>query len=424
MNTNTHEFRPMFLCGSYTSPMPRVPAVTDAVLRSEYVYTHTSWQRSQDHYPINAHDDPIVIKKFLAILTEEIGDYKNIPIKKVNYEEIAHVLSQLSKETGTRRNPVVGSYLEAIKTKFLDTIYDIPELADKYPRSSDYSVTITDVIRATQNWIKWVVFDQLEDNKKERAPKALKQFFSSLEIDKNSVTICTLNHDTKTEDALKELQLTAGDGFEKDYMCDCINEKHTVYKFNPTALSKQIKTKLLKLHGSIDYFWKNNQIYKINQPCRLLKDDLDLSGPLFIAGTLNKMEDYTFLHYPWIWAEFQNQLVNTRRIICSGYGFTDLGVTTRLSGWLEMFPDARLCIIAPNPTSEDGLITACQNGNIDVVIRFFKKKEQFGNGHEYEICKTSDDVLQSIAQVIVLNEKFEDASKHAEALRCFAYHSI
>lgn len=187
-------------------------------------------------------------------------------------------------------------------------------------------------------------------------------------------------------------------------------------------LSQKAKTKLLKLHGSINWFWKENHIYKIDQPDRQLLDDSNLGAPRFIAGTLNKMEDYTFLHYPWIWAEFQNQLLQTRRIICSGYGFTDLGVTTRLSGWLKMFPDARLCIITPNPKAPEGLISACQNHTIDVVLNFFREpEEETEHGQLYEICSTGTELMNSAARIIILDEKFEDASKHAAALRTFAY---
>ncbi len=85
-----------------------------------------------------------------------------------------------------------------------------------------------------------------------------------------------------------------------------------------------------------------------------------------------------------------------------------------LNGDLEFHTNGRLYKEARNTNTNDP---------IDVVQGFFKKASDSGNGHECTICQTSDEIRSATTQVIVLNEKFEDASKHAEVLRWFAYDS-
>ncbi len=399
MDEHTHEHRPMFLFGSYTSPMPKVTDVTKAVLNGNYRF-HTDGRL----YPGKCSAKENSIKAFIRFVYEET--------EATNYEDLAYIISALSKQDETDRDPIVKPFYKSI----INAIVERPEL--QAPAELGIQFDKSEIISLARSWIAWVVHQQLQ-NIERKQPIDLINFFNALELKRDPAWICTLNHDLQTEAALYNLGIKFNNGFIKT------ETKHPRFEANEIFRTSS-DSKLLKLHGSINWFWKNRKYHEVPVPLSMDDEDYINDNPAFISGSLNKLEDYTYQIYPWIWAEFQNQLSKTRRIICSGYGFKDLGVTSRIDGWLNVFPEARLLIIAPDNAEGDsnGLIENCRKERIGNIGGFFKKKAEFGNGHEYDICSSREEVLQSAAHIVVLNEKFENSRKYTDALRWFAYDSM
>lgn len=386
MNSKAHKHRPMFLFGSYTSPLPKVSEITKAVLTGDYHFNFSSCKLNDGA----SDSESDAIKGFLQYI-QEVAAAKN-------YEDIAFVVNSLWKQIGTQRDPTIEPfYREVISAIKSDPQLQLPpEFEEPHPPS--------EMIERARLWIAWVVFHQLKNSKK-TLPEHLISFFKALDTNNHSAWICTLNHDCETERALKELSINYSDGFT-----ECVNSPAL---FQPALLSNSTaRTTLIKLHGSIDWFASDRQHYRMPMPFSLM----DISGtPVLLSGSLNKLEDYTYQLYPWLWAEFQNQLLRTKRIICSGYGFMDLGVTSRLSGWLNSIEDAMLLIIDPDPA---GLIRRCRAHSISNIKGFFGYDD---SNPQYTICEHSSEIQSTENSIILLKCGFENVSDHGTELQKFAY---
>jgi hypothetical protein len=391
MNTNTHELRPMFLFGSRTSAMPNVEDVTEAVLNGDYHF-HTDGRL----YPGEISLKEKSIKAFLKFIYQKYD--------ASNYEDLAYIISVLWKQDGTGRDPTVTSFHQEI----IQAIGDRPEL--QLPKELGIQPTRSKIFDSARSWISWVVHQQLQ-NQQAIPPTDLINFFTALNLKENNSWICTLNHDLETEAALKQLHIEFNSGFIRTAA------KHPRFSANQMFQPLDNST-LLKLHGSINWFSNNSEYYEVPVPLSMDDEDYINGTPAFLSGSLNKLEDYTYQIYPWIWAAFQNQLLRTKRIICSGYGFMDLGVTSRLSGWLSAIEDTKLLILDPDPVS---LVQRCQKHAISNIGGFFGYPE---SSPKYNICEDSSGIETAEHSIILLKCRFEEASQHAEALRKFAYDSI
>lgn len=432
MNTDSHGSRPLFLFGSYTSPMPKINEITYNILNGDLKF-HTDGRLYKEARNTNIDDarNPELCKATLKTIIRLVArneKHTSSLTGDLNYEEIAEILSKLTKNEGTQRDKALDHFRTLVFNELSQALASKKQFKEIHDALQLNQISFGDILLATDAWIQWNIFEALvnrnstytnglmrEPDGKKRV-EAQKSFFEAISVEGKAFTLCTLNHDTYSETILDDLSIEYNDGFEW-------NECQQSARFHPKHFRVPNISTLLKLHGSINWLWNGSEYQRSNNPDYDYNERNCSSTPNFLAGTFAKMEAYSYGIYPWIWAEFQNQLLHARRIICSGYGFKDLGVTSRLSNWLNTFPDAKLLIIAPfNDTGEkDGLIEACQKDRIDVITSFFKKTGEFGNGHEYTVCTTSDEVRSASTPVIVLNEKFEDACKHTEVFRWFAY---
>jgi hypothetical protein len=176
---------------------------------------------------------------------------------------------------------------------------------------------------------------------------------------------------------------------------------------------------MLKTTGSNNkgQLYISNLIYKLLNP----DEDYDIGDnhrgyygtPNLLSGTLNKLEAYNYGLYPWIWTAFQNQLLDTKRIVCSGYGFMDLDVTSRLYDWVTTFTGNKLLIIDPSPKA---LIERCQKHAISNISGFFRDGS-------YTICSDPHKIEAARTPIVLLECGFEtlNGSDHFSELRRFAY---
>ncbi|MDP4610448.1 MAG: SIR2 family protein [Opitutales bacterium] len=428
MNTNTHEYRPMFLFGSYTSPMPKVKDITKQILSGELEFgsnhrlqTNLGFEGVMD--PHSAELTKATLNAITSVLSEQPSKNTKTP---PNYEELAQIVDDLCKNEGTHRTPTLIPFRNLVFEDLLKKLNASDSLKKYIGPIRDRSVSRWDILNATNDWIRWNVYESLIDRNKEHTNKVLLErngedivngqinFLRTLNCDKRLFSLSTLNHDIKSESALKTLGIHYEDGFYFD-------ESIQTSRFHPSKLNDNDQNILLKLHGSIDWCWNGEEYHRLDNPDSDYSEgnhNLGYYGtPDFLAGILGKMEAYNYANYPWIWAKFQNQLLQTRRIICSGYGFMDLGVTNRLSGWLSYIDGAQILILDPDPES---LIEKCQSHSISNISSFFGCRE---TPLKYTICEKSSEIENIEHPIILLKCGFEDASEHAEALRKFAYFS-
>lgn len=312
----------LFLFGSGASSSPKVGEITEAVLTAGNDFSTGAWDSCPEKFRDNpAYSDEArwLVSYAAALVRSELGE------DSVNYEHMAHVLRTLM----TARPAKPASMMLARKVS--------DALDVRFPRRETQLVSL--MACSAMERLKWIVYDALRKNDSEQtADVDLNEFVAKiLPSGGNRLRIVTLNHDLHLELALSKAGVTeVNSGFV------AVNPAEPPV-FSPDRLTENSPCKLLKLHGSIDWF--------SNGPnhCRQTMDpEFQEDVPVLLSGTYDKLEQYAYFIYPWLWAEFQNQLRVARRIVVVGYGFRDEAVNARLREWLGIYgSQARLMVIDP-----------------------------------------------------------------------------
>lgn len=338
------EFKPIFLFGSGISPAPGVNDLTGKILTADLHRDCNAgpWYRGSPRVCSGGANDPQIVRDFLGLLRQHVAKSRGIELDKISYEDIANLCVQLDYNSDTLRNPAIMPFAQLLRERLaLDA-----EAFAWLPS-------------AALDWMAWSI--HYEFTKPELAdiaqPKirAIQSFADFVTQRAASSVVVTLNHDTFLEAAF-------------DYQVQMGFSKPAGAHFSPDLLAQQDahKPKLIKLHGSIDWFSESGRIVR-HQKWPDLHPDW---RPILLSGTISKLEDYNYLLFPWLWAEFQNSLRQTRRVVVSGYGFKDLGVNTRLTDWLDHYPDARILILHPKP---EDLMREVKGSPVAGVHGFFNR---------------------------------------------------
>jgi hypothetical protein len=166
------------------------------------------------------------------------------------------------------------------------------------------------------------------------------------------VVIVTLNHDTLVEQLLARAGIDVVDGFGPP--------DGDVRWYNDAQYDiPDARVKLIKLHGSIDWYdFKRGQDAI---PAVLLRGEAaeaaDAAGkrlnvwsvaPSFLSGgdkeAWYQHGIYADLHY-----RFHQALRECDRMVMSGYGWGDTGITNQIDRWLEQQPSRRLVLLHERP---------------------------------------------------------------------------
>lgn len=163
--------------------------------------------------------------------------------------------------------------------------------------------------------------------------------------------IVTLNHDTLVEHLLAHAGIPFVDGFS--------DPDGDVRWYDESVYDTDARVRLIKLHGSVDWyrFARNNT----SSPAILLGADpataKDGTGkalqswfqtPSFLAGGQKEVwyqhGIYADLHY-----RFHEMLRRADRMVMSGYGWGDTGISNQLERWLERSPGKRIVLLHEKP---------------------------------------------------------------------------
>lgn len=166
------------------------------------------------------------------------------------------------------------------------------------------------------------------------------------------VNIVTLNHDTLVEQVLARTGVSVVDGFG--------DPDGDVRWYDDTCYSEpRARVRLIKLHGSIDWhrFRRGARI----SPAIVAHGDptkaVDGAGthlepvsptPSFLTGgekeAWYQQGVYADLHF-----RFHELLRRCDRMVMSGYGWGDTGITNQIDRWLEQRPSNRLILLEERP---------------------------------------------------------------------------
>lgn len=337
--------------------MPSVCTITERVMSGTEVMRHTngSYAFGQALYAQYGIPDEYVprVVEFLKILSKEIEGYyypeQDGPEhkSKVNYEQLYYVAAQIrDSETKEYDNPIIPAFIEKIMSEIKPlllgrmtwNIHKISEEATHY---------IHDIVWHFLRNTEPANLDYLH---------CLKDACQDEKVSK--LNFFTLNHDTVVEQYLDDCRIKYSDGFGQP-INDIRYWSPEVYKDSSN------KVRLYKLHGSVDWFRFNPHIgsssnnpligiplngdhWHSNNQENQLQDPID-GRPMLLAGTFNKMLQYTSGIYADLYCQMYSALQETETFIVCGYGFGDKGINSRLIEWLNSSKQHRMVVIHAEP---------------------------------------------------------------------------
>jgi NAD-dependent SIR2 family protein deacetylase len=227
----------------------------------------------------------------------------------VNIERFVNVLEELGKKKEHVLFPFVGSWNPTL----------IEVAGEDFVKAGELKAKIIEQLR--DNWIS------LEDYKKA-------DYFSSLEILQSEynfpLRVFSLNYDLCLEKNCSKEKVERG--FDDNLKWDWRRYDET----NPE--SKSIY--LYKLHGSTDWYYKDNFLKYSEDVGKIKHRDAAI-----IFGTTYKLQyKDPFLFYAY---EFRKWTLETKLIVCIGYGFGDEHINQIIQQALEQNKERILLFITP-----------------------------------------------------------------------------
>lgn len=341
---------------SYETGLPDTKSITDSILNGDWwMHTDSNFYRGKHN---NEYFDSKDITPKLQILLRYIKEYSDEYLlsrntSEANYEDIFYIVKQVHNETSHESdNPAIGLFIKHLEEKFY---------FEKNPEFKYYDTfqKLKDISWKCEDFINCVVWELLSTQNPTQGFDLIGEIINNPTVE--SVDIATLNHDLLVENFLDTKKINFIDGFSKPDGDFCY--------FNPELLkSENTKTKLYKLHGSLqwyrlrdynkemnittDFYAKvlRNHWHCKNAEGNIIGDTLE-SYPIFLTGSYNKLPSYTTGIFRHVHEKFINKLFQTNNVIMSGYGWNDRGINTYLFEWILNSPDRRLILLHENPES-------------------------------------------------------------------------
>lgn len=309
---------------SYNSKAPSVSTITKSVLTGPY-----AWHTSEKFVPAPVSDQRVVqLQQFLEIvrayISPRLGDR---PADQCNYEDLYAAITEVKEHAnGERPNPLVA-----------EAALSISKLAEPFAAfyagnsvESPFPALCSDAIDFIQQVAFWLLSNIPVVKDLDRVSEVASKV--------HELVIFTLNHDQLVERQLRSTGHEFADGFGK--------RDGQVREFDGTWEPQGKSIRLLKLHGSIDWFRAlrpgGYQQYVVAEgdPDHLKDGDgnwinLYASGsPRFLSGVRVKARAYSQDVIGEIFRKFRDFSSQCRTIIFCGYGFADHEINERLFQWL------------------------------------------------------------------------------------------
>jgi SIR2-like domain len=349
-----------FLFGSGISipaGMPCVNQITDKVLSGIDVSRHSDGT----YYfgpPLYAHagvpDEWVPrIVTYLKRLSVEIERYYSFDPERadnINYEDLYYVAVQIyDSQLGEYDNPIVKPFIDktmsGITPLFVWQVSGIKKKCDPKKFATEATNYIYDIVRCSLAG-EPTYLDYLS---------CLKDACQDVEI--SSLDLFTLNHDMVIERYLQGCGIEYTDGFGPPV--------NGVRYWSPEVLEHSFpNVRLLKLHGSVNWFrfqshgpiWRKAQVgIAVHGRYSDTKDPNGQSQravggrPMLLAGTFNKMLQYTSDIYADLYCELRRALRETQLLIVCGYGFGDKGINEQIGEWTDLSDRNAMVIIHAEP---------------------------------------------------------------------------
>jgi hypothetical protein len=168
----------------------------------------------------------------------------------------------------------------------------------------------------------------------------------------------TLNHDLLLERYFYGTKVSCYDGFE---MSDELSSGRR-FGFDRTKYHAS-KVSLLKLHGSMNW-WRHRPLRDRGEENPWINEFIGVDvvddrtferideTPLILAGTFNKILQYSSPVFLQLLAEFHHTLQRSDSLLVCGYGFGDKGINSIIADWMCGNLERHLLVVDPEPFDE------------------------------------------------------------------------
>jgi len=348
-----------FLIGagaSIPAGMPTTTELTDKILSgSEYEWVNPSEEFRPSNTGSSSGGEVDRVKNYLKTLKGELDQYYSKK-KVVNYEDLYSCALTVERCVSAQLHdrPHVRALVDRLSPKLVGLgATNDQEIKDLSERAVEY--------------MRCVVAKSLRNHGRS---------FAHLDVllgASNSERVCeldiaTLNHDLLIEECLTQNGIAYADGFEGQRCED--------RQWNPeTFKCEDCKTRLLKLHGSIDWYQcftsdpqRRYRYFAVPfdrplEPKRKNGTDWALTGasysPRMLIGNENKVQQYTRSLFIELHCRFYNALRRSDLIVVTGYGFGDDGINYQLLSQVPTNQYLRYIVIHPRP---DGILDRSKYG--------------------------------------------------------------
>lgn len=328
---------------SVPAGMPTVGQITDRVLSGENVLKHGSDFRLVDELPPHSEvfrmgvEDAVAFVRELETLCDEYFASQD-KTRTTNYEDISYVARQIEDGLLSEyENPALLPLNERLGVPAERSRQELLEIAGA---SADY---IDDVVRALLGRPA-VAVDHL---------RAVVDGFGDESV--AEITLATLNHDVVVEQALRQAGQSYADGFGEAF--------GTLLLWNQEFVP--LTRKLLKLHGSIDWWryrlerngWSGQITARASDgdPLHARGPDGELlefpvgGRPQILTGTFNKILQYGSGVYADQHYCFHEALASADALLVIGYGFRDKAINSRIVAWAERPGQRKMVVVHGSP---------------------------------------------------------------------------
>jgi hypothetical protein len=349
-----------FLLGSGASlpaKMPGVKQITEKVLLGAGVRHHTigNYDFGPPLYAHAGFPDEYVprVVAFLKRLSVEIEQYYSPDNDRaVNYEDLFYVAAQIhDSEVGEYDNPIVQAFIDKIMP-------DIESLLIGRENEIRKKWNLHEIAVEATHYIHDIVWRSLTAEPADiDCLRCVSEACQDNEI--SSVDLFTLNHDLVLERSLDRWNVKYTEGFGPSI--------NGVRYWSPENFEDpSCSVRIFKLHGSVNWFlFEPNPATGRNEPVGIVLDwdylhsknpDGKLQRPvdcrpMLLAGTFNKMLQYTTGIYADLYCQMYRALQETEILILCGYGFGDKGINTRLIEWAYSSQQNVMVVIHAEPES-------------------------------------------------------------------------
>ncbi len=331
---------------SKPSKLDGVRELTERVLTTPLVFIGDGFLAAKPGVvPMPGHEQVAAHTQFFLRLLKAYADryYSVRTGQESNYEDVFYLARQISDDRlGEIDNPAVDGFIREVRAQAEPLLQ---QLCDIFPKDR-YQTLANRACRL----IEFVVADRLQTPAKIDGFGLVGELAADHALGR--LDFVTLNHDLIAERFLRSKGHTIVDGFD--------DGSGDIRRFDPARFDGTARIRLLKLHGSIDWFnYRQNDgadlfaIPTSGDPAHAKDSSGKLmgvpEGPLFLAGTINKILAYGSGIFAEQFYRFHQFLKLHDTILVSGYGFSDKGINGRLWDWMFERPTRRMVVLHERP---------------------------------------------------------------------------